>query len=57
MRRQEILNYTENELLLMSWQLADFLKDSAGFSNRAAAPFRSTLMTEQVVHRDIEEAG
>ena len=49
----EILDDSEDTLLLVSRKLADFFKDAAGFTNGAALFFTAVFPPEQVVHRYI----
>jgi len=49
----EVLDDSEDPLLLVPGKLADFFKDAAGFSCGAALPLIAVFMAEQVIHRDI----
>jgi hypothetical protein len=53
--RGEILDDSEDSLLLMPGKFADFFKNTADFSRETTLPLSAILMSAQVIHRSIQQ--
>lgn len=54
---EEILDDSEDSLLLVAGQFADFFEDAACLADGAALALNGVLPAEQVIHGNIERAG